>query len=138
MSDEDKIDKLVRSAKVAHMSNAKWRKLFFACEEYPENIGGVLWKFLDWDRHIECSICATDALLDDERFGDCSPAPYVSLREIEWIFIPAVYSNRHADAKRPLPNLSNDLRSIQEHLLKYSQFPLSIDSTGIRIVGYEW
>ncbi len=134
----DKIESKIFKAKVSYMSNAKWRKLFTACEDYSADIGGTLWKFIGHPTPIESSLCAANALLDNERFADCLPAPYACLREIEWVFIPSIFENPHSDKKRPLPKLNNDISAIKEHLSKYSKFPVIEGSNGIKIIGYEW
>ena len=72
----EKIDSRIVKAKVAYISNAKWRKLFIACEEYTVNIGCTLWKFVGHPTPIKDSLCVVDLLFDDERFADCPPAPY--------------------------------------------------------------
>lgn len=134
---KDKTEILIQSAKVAHMSNSRWRKLFAASEQYSTVIGGVLWKFVAWDRPIEHSLCVTDCLLDDERFGDCLPVPYAALREIEWVFIPHYYDDPREDKKRKLPRLANDLPALIQHYQGYGHFPINEINDGIKILGYE-
>ncbi|WP_445363546.1 hypothetical protein ACJJIQ_02045 [Microbulbifer sp. ANSA003] len=138
MTNVDKIEQLIQRAKLAHMSNAKWRKLFKICGEYSQSIGGIMWKFVGCDTLINCTICVTDCLLDEERFADYFPNPYAKLNEIEWIFIPYKYSDPNSDPKRPLPLLENNLTALIEHLEKYCKFPITNTENGIKIIGYEW
>lgn len=133
-----RVESKIANAKVAHMSNAKWRKLFQACEEYPQVIGGTSWKFIGYSSAIISTLCANSSLLDDERFADCDPSPYADLKEIEWVHIPMVFSDAHEDKHRPLPKQKNDISAITEHLNTYGNFPIIEVENGVNIIGYEW
>ncbi len=120
------------------MSNAKWRKLFQACKDYPQDIGGTSWKFIGHSGAIISTLCANDSLLDEGRFGDCDPSPYADLKEIEWVYIPIVFADPHEDKQRPLPKLKNDISAIKEHLNTYAKFPIIEVEDGVKVIGYEW
>lgn len=134
---QDQIDQRIRQAQVCYMSNTKWRKLFTASESYTPLLGGVKWKLIAMDEPFENTLSVLSAL-EGDRFGDCLPAPYVELREIERIFIPRFYRDPHEDKKRKLPVLENDLDRFQVHLRNYGQFPIFEWEHGIEIRGYAW
>lgn len=138
MKHSDQIHEILKRVKVAHMSNVKWRKLFEACENFGEPIGGVRWKFIGSEDSFLCSICVSDCLIDDARFGDCDPSPYAKLKEIEWIEIPEKFDDPRSDAKRKLPEKRNDVLAIVCYLNSVGKFPIFKSEKGIRIVGYEW
>ncbi len=138
MSRDDEIEKILRGAKAAHMSNAKWKKLFEACEKYGEPIGGVSWKFIWSDASFKNTICVSENLIDEKRFGDCDPSPYAELREIEWIEIPRKYEDPKSDPKRRLPEKYNDISSLILYLSAIAEFPIIENQNSIKIVGYEW
>jgi hypothetical protein len=112
-----RIDAAIARAKAAHMSNAKWRKLF----QVLSGRGFQLrWKFIGDDRVFEEWPPHEDAILDD-CLGDVLPYPYGPYREIDWIEIPA----EHADLT-------------EELLDNIGRFPKTRTEFGLRVAGYSW
>ncbi len=136
--EEENISSVIQQAKVAYMSNAKWRKFFKACESCTSPIEGVEWKFVWSKNSFARSIYVSNALINESMFGDCPPSPYAQLREIDWILIPQLYKDPRSDSKRPLPQQTNDIDKILEHIKKYGQFPIFHTDNGFKILGYKW
>lgn len=135
---DSEVSDLLSKAKVTHMSNAKWRKFLEACESFNEPINGVQWKFVWSKEPFFNTIYVRNALINESTFGDCTPAPYAELREIEWVSIPEFYEDPRSDPKRRLPQKNNNIKMIVEHIMKYGQFPIFYNENGFQVLGYEW
>ena len=137
MQKNDPLNDLISKAKACYMSNAKWRKLFYASEQFNVVIGGVRWRLIKSDHTFENDLNVLSAV-EGERFADCLPSPCLPLKYIDNIFIPAVYPNPKSDKKRHLPMLKNDLSCFKTHLNCYGKFPIFEHADGIEIRAYEW
>jgi hypothetical protein len=143
MSDLDevqrRIDCKIVSAAVAHMSDAKWRKLFNALGSYKGQVDGLCLKFIS-DEGLLPLFGIPGPFGDSEiRFRDEMPAPYASFREIDFLFIPKICKNPNSEPNRLLPDLCNDLSKLISYLESIASFPIQICKDGsIKILGYEW
>lgn len=135
---QKRIERLISSASVCHMNNAKWRKLFSILRDPSTPARRLNYKFVGTSKiYRNIGIPSSQDLLET-KFGDILPHPYGEYREIEWIEIPSSYPNPKSDPKRPLPEIKHDLVRIKKSLDKHGQFPIQLLDSGLRIVAYTW
>ena len=111
-----RIDATLDRARVRHMSNAKWRKVFAVC--CAHDIAPLRFKFVRDERVFPGG---PQPRAGNVQLGDESPAPYAPYREIDWVELPLCYAD---DAEQAFGAVG--------------RFPLVRTKTGLRIVGYEW
>ena len=111
-----RVDAAIARASAAHMSNAKWFKLFAVLRGL--HVGPLRWKFVRQDDTAECPV-PPEWGVRPEGLGDVLPYPYGPFREIEWVEVPA---ERAA--------------GVLEALAAVGQFHIRQLDSGVRIVGY--
>lgn len=134
---ERRIQRRIASARVNHMSNAKWRKLFAAIHSLPKYPGGVGIKFINDDRLFTEPIPGPDFEYEDN-FGECGGISYAPFSHIEFVQIPNKYSRQLLGPRYPETKFINDVTSLIERLTEIGSFPIQEYDDGIRILGYEW
>jgi hypothetical protein len=132
---QQRLERKIARAKVSHMSNTKWRKLFRLLHSLEARV--LLWKFVGDDRVFRSSVPAPDGLLETG-LGDVLPYPHGPYRAIEWIEVPRSYSDPRADENRPLPERTQELNCIIAALDEAGEFPAAVLDSGVRIVAYTW
>jgi len=134
---QNRIDRKIASAKVAHMNDSKWRKLFNALVEQPEGSAGMRIKFVNDKRLLATFETLGPYAADETRFRDEMPSPYAPFREIEFLLIPK--SLPSLDRKRRLPDFYNDLAALITYLDGVAKFSIQTCEDGsIKILAYEW
>jgi hypothetical protein len=113
-----RMDVAIARARVHHMSNTKWRKLFATLWE----MGGIRlrWKFVR-DERIFTEGSPSPSNILDEMLGDTLPSPYGAYREIEWVEVALAQADR-----------------VEQALAQVGQYPLVRCATGLRVIAYEW
>lgn len=117
----DRIARKIARAKVCHMSNAKWRKLFAALHELPDAPLVIGLKLIN--RAVLSVPTPGPDFEHDDNFGEYGGISYIAFSHIEWIGV----SNSHAS--------NSELIS---HLAAYGQFAIREEDEGILILGYSW
>ncbi len=112
-----RIDAAIANASVAHMSNAKWRKLFNFLSS--SGIGQIKWKFIHDDKIWWSYSPPSESELFADRIGDFVPCHGTPYREIEWI----EFSVEHRE-------------SFLAQLSALGQFPIQQCGFGVRVIGY--
>lgn len=118
------------------MSNAKWRKLFEVLRSSNIFIPYSRWKLVD-DPRIFVHFYFPDLHDLNEAGIRDGRLITISFADIELIEIPRSYPDHRGDAKRPLPELLQDLDAIQRALGQAGQFPLQMSDQALVIRGYE-
>lgn len=113
-----RIDATIACASAKHMSDAKWRKLFHALEEFE--LGSIRWKFIGDERVFVARVPRGAAILE-RTLGDVLPYPYGAYREIEWIEIP-----------------DDQSAGLVERLAAIAEFPIQRLESSLRVNGYTW
>lgn len=118
---EPKISAKIAKAKICHMSNAKWRKLFRLLHDLPGSLQGIGLKRVG-HKVIGIPIPAPECLSDDsfETAGALDKVPYA---HIDYI---GISNSRITNAE------------LIAFLSKYGNWPFKEEDEGVLIIGYEW
>ena len=134
---ERRIQRRIAAARVKHMSNAKWRKLFAAIHSLPGRFGDVGIKFIKDDRLFTEPVPGPEFEYEDN-FGECGGISYAPFTDIEFVQIPNKYKRELDGPRYPATEFTNDVRSLVKRLAELGAFPIQTYDGGIRILGYEW
>lgn len=132
-----RIERRVAAARVKHMSNTKWRKLFGTINSLPNRLGNVGIKFLNDDRLFE-DIVPGPEFDHDDNFGECGGISYAPFAHIEFVQIPNRYNRKVNGRYGPATEFMNDINGLIKQLAELGSFPVAEYDCGIRILGYEW
>ena len=137
--DENKrrIQRRIATARVKHMSNAKWRKVFATIHSFSTGFGDLGIKFINDDRLFTGQMPGPDFEYDDN-FGECGGASYAPFSHIEFLQLPNQYRRELDGPRYPATEFTNDLKSLIERLGEVGAFAIQAYDGGIRILGYEW
>ena len=134
---ERRIQRRIAAARVKHMSNAKWRKLFAVIHSLPDPLAEVGIKFINGDNLFTGPTPGPD-FDDDDHFGECGGISYVPFTDIEFVQIPNTYHCEVHGPRYPTTECTNDVLGLLERLAQVGSFPIHKYDGGIRILGYEW
>ena len=134
---ERRIQRRIAAARVKHMSNAKWRKLFAVLHSLPEPLAEVGIKFINNDNLFTGPTPGPDFDYDDH-FGECGGISYAPFTDIEFVQIPITYHREVHGPRYPSTEFTNDVQSLFKRLAQVGSFPIQQYDGGIRILGYEW
>jgi hypothetical protein len=134
---ERRIEQRISTARVAHMSNAKWRKLFAVMYAQPKPLGHVGFKFINDDRVFR-ETPPEPNFAHEDNFGECGGISHSLFRHLEYVEIPRQYQRNLNGPRYPATEFSNDVQRLIEELAKVGQFAIQEDDRGLRILGYEW
>ena len=132
MQDHDDAYRLVRATySVAHMSDAKWVRLFNLCIDSGVTIDRAVWRFIDREHVLTSGLPRAGDLLPT-RFADGRFQP-VEYKWILSIFVPRVYRvMAGVGATRP-----QDVARLRAALEGRGSFPLVEREDGLTLVAYE-
>lgn len=119
---ESRIARTIARARVCHMSNAKWQKLFAALHALPTPCTRIGLKLIGQGRVLSVPTPGPEFEFNDN-FGECGGLSAVPFAHIEFVGI--------SDAFAPPAELAGQLSA-------YGQWPVSVEDEGIIIRGYEW
>ena len=141
MSDVDETERRVQrriaAARVKHMSNTKWRKLFAVLHSLPDPLGDVGIKFINDKRVFTGPTPGPDFEYEDN-FGECGGISYAPFTHIEFVQIPNNYIRELDGPRYTSTEFTNDIKALVERLAQVGSFPIQEYDSGIRILGYEW
>ena len=123
--------KIAKQYSVSHMSNTKWRKLFFCWAK-----SGIKIKFSEWSfigsEHKEIYRLPNENDLMENRFSDGYFQPF----EYKWISTIYIPSNYKPVSKVGFM-LEQDTDGLKEIAKSVGNFPIFNKKGGIEIRGYE-
>jgi hypothetical protein len=115
---------------VAHMSNAKWRKVLRAIATADLGVGYLEWKFIDSEQVKGHGLPRLTDILEN-RFADGRFLPF-EYKWIEWIRFPRRY--------RPYPGetyeVTQDVEGLKQVLEGCGQLRLDLDERGLTLFAY--
>ena len=118
---EQRIARKIARAKIRHMSNSKWRKLFTALHDLPKRCPVIGIKLIGQQ---VLSVPIPGPIFEhNDNFGECGGISYVPFSHIECVEVSNTL-------------MEND--ALIKHLSKFGQWPLREDPEGILVLGYEW
>jgi hypothetical protein len=126
------------STKVSCMSTSKWTKLFQTIADSDIDLHGEIIKLIAND--CVTRFCLKRGGLSNWRgFTDDflgGPIPY---KEIEWIFVPAVYEIARKNRSEILEpkRIPNNIHVLKELIDSLGQFEYDFDESGLKIYGYK-
>ncbi len=132
-----RIERRIVAARIKHMSNTKWRKLFGAIHSLRNRLSNVGIKFLNDDRLFTDAIPGPDFDCDDN-FGECGGVSYTPFAHIEFVQIPGKYTRKVNGPQNAATEYTNDINGLIKQLAELGSFPIVEYDRGIRILGYEW
>lgn len=132
-----RIERRIAAASAAHMSDAKWRKLFAALHSFPGRLRGAAIKFVNDDRMFVEPLPGPKFKHDDN-LGECGGISYSRFAHIEFVQIPNRFASSPYGPRYPETVIENDLSSLVDFLNKLGKFPIESCAEGIRVVGYSW
>lgn len=118
---EQRIARKIARAKIRHMSNRKWRKLFTALHDLSKRCPVIEIKLIG--QQVLRVPTPGPTFEHNDNFGECGGISYVPFSHIECV------------------RISNDVienDALINHLRKFGQWPICETHEGILILGYEW
>jgi hypothetical protein len=116
---------------VAHMSNAKWRKVLRVLATADVGFTRLEWKCIDSDHILIHGIPRLTDILEN-RFADGQFQPF-EYKWIEWVRFPRTY--------RPYPGevyeVRQDVEGLSQALAACGQLRLVLNDAGLTLFAYE-
>ena len=131
----------IAAARVKHMSNSKWRKLFGTIRSRRPILGGITFKLIKDERHFTShgyTLIPGPEFDCDDNFGECGGLSYTPFAHIEFVYIPNRYKTSPYGPKYDDVEYANDIIGLIALLNQIGKFPIETFESGVKILGYEW
>lgn len=121
----------------SYMSDTKWIKLFKAIAASNINLSHEKIKILtqadEYPFSLHLGVDESGKYTTD---GTCGP---VALKEIEWVFVPAVYEieRYNRDEKLKSEFIQNDIHALKELIDGLGRFEYEFNEDGLKLYGYK-
>ena len=131
----------LRLSKASFMNNSKWEKLFKAVANSEISLCGESIKFIDAEKCYEHFSLKYDGLYSWVRYStrDGSGGGPSYYKDIEWIFVPAVYEIERWNREERLQpkRITNDISALKKLIDELGVYEYDFNEEGLKIYGYK-